>query len=405
MNSRQSAATRVGPSTSFSNAARATSLRGQLIANVTGTSPPQHASVLPIDLISENPGNPRETLGDLSGLASSLAEVGQVQAITVASAAAYLEGRPGRQGELKAGAEYVVVDGHRRLAAALEAGFTDIKVTFDDGFAATDEALLEAAFVANAQKESLSDLEYATALKKLVDFYGSQGKAAKRLGLSQPNISQKLSLLALTPALQADLESGKRKIEHVRGLARLSPEEQQEAADRRAREADERKQQKKGRRSQDPAPHNAVMGQRSKVAADVPSGTGAGTESGPTDSASTHNGVMTRADAPTESGAVSQADASAHNGVMTQADGSIDHGVSTPAGAPTHNGVMTPAVDADADADTERPPHANGEAAPDPAAWESVEKLAECIIDRLEQEDVLALTLLLQHHNRTVLRS
>ncbi|MFI6689265.1 ParB/RepB/Spo0J family partition protein [Streptomyces sp. NPDC050485] len=351
MNSRQSAAARVGPSTSFSNAARATSLRGQLIANVTGTNPPQHAPVLPVELISENPDNPRETLGDLSGLASSLAEVGQVQAITVASVAAYLEGRPGRQGELKAGAEYVVVDGHRRLAAAQEANFTDIKVTFDDSFAATDEALLEAAFVANAQKESLSDLEYATALKKLVDFYGSQGKAAKRLGLSQPNISQKLSLLALTPALQADLESGKRKIEHVRGLARLAPEEQQEAADRRAREADERKQQKKVRRRQDPVPHNAVMtrGRGSAGVVDVPSDAGA--------------------------------------------DSGADSGAET---APTHNGVMTPAAES-------KP--AVADATGDPKAWESVEQLARCIIDRLGQEDVLALTLLLQHHNRTVLRS
>ncbi|MFJ8313260.1 MULTISPECIES: ParB/RepB/Spo0J family partition protein [unclassified Streptomyces] len=351
MNSRQSAAARVGPSTSFGNAARATSLRGQLIAQVTGTNPPQHAPMLSIGLISENPDNPRETLGDLSGLASSLAEVGQVQAITVASVAAYLEGRPGRQGELKAGAEYVVVDGHRRLAAAQEAGFTDIKVTFDDSFAATDEALLEAAFVANAQKESLSDLEYATALKKLVDFYGSQGKAAKRLGLSQPNISQKLSLLALTPALQADLESGKRKIEHVRGLARLSPEQQREAADRRAREADERKQQKKASRRQDPAPHNAVMTQRSAGAADVPS----------------------------------------------DADGGKVEGEGKGAeSAPTHNGVMTPAAGAEL---------AMADAAGDPKAWESVEQLAQCIIDRLGQEDVLALTLLLQHHNRTVLRS
>ncbi|MEV6682285.1 ParB/RepB/Spo0J family partition protein [Streptomyces erythrochromogenes] len=200
---------------------------------LTGDATP---SELPLEHISANPENPRETLGELEGLAESLREVGQVTAITVATVEAYLKGRPHRQGELETGARFVVVDGHRRLAAAREAGFSSLKVTVNDAFAATDETLLEAAFVANAQREDLTEIEEAHALQRLVQHYGSQHKVARRLGLSQPYVSQRLSLLSLAPDLQADLVEGRRKVEHVRGLAKLSHGEQRATADARRTE-------------------------------------------------------------------------------------------------------------------------------------------------------------------------
>lgn len=234
MSTRQSAADRVGSSSSFGRAALARSTRGQLIAAATGEAQDETITALSLDRISPNPDNPRDALGDIEGLASSLAEIGLVQAITVATVEAYLKERPGREDELTAGAEYVVIDGHRRLAAAREAGIESVRITVNDALAATDEKLLEAAFVANAQRENLTDLEEAQALNQLVKLYGSQHKAAKRLGVTQPYISQRLSLLALAPDLQADLEAGRRKVEHVRGLAKLTPEEQRATANERA---------------------------------------------------------------------------------------------------------------------------------------------------------------------------
>ncbi|WP_445270401.1 ParB/RepB/Spo0J family partition protein [Streptomyces sp. DSM 41634] len=197
-------------------------------------SGPALPSELALELISANPENPRESLGNLEGLVESLREVGQVTAITVATVDAYLDGRPDRQAELEPGARYVVVDGHRRLAAAREAGLSTLRVTVNDAFAATDETLLEAAFVANAQREDLTEIEEAHALQRLVEHYGSQHKVAARLGLTQPYVSQRLSLLVLAPDLQADLVAGKRKLEHVRGLAKLSHEEQRVKADARS---------------------------------------------------------------------------------------------------------------------------------------------------------------------------
>ncbi|MFF4283661.1 ParB/RepB/Spo0J family partition protein [Streptomyces kronopolitis] len=227
---------RLAVSSSFSHASQV-SARRQAIAAAT-EAPTTGAGEatrpeLPLKLISENPDNPREKVGDVSDLVATLREIGLVQAITVATVAAYLRNRPDRAKDLEPGAEYVVVDGHRRHAAAHEAGFESIKYTVNDDFVTTDERLLEAAFVANLQRENLSDLEEAAALEKLVDHYGSQRKAAQRLGVTQAFISQRLSLLKLDPALQADLDSGVRKVEHVRGLAGLDPAAQRKKADER----------------------------------------------------------------------------------------------------------------------------------------------------------------------------
>ncbi|MDQ0408864.1 ParB/RepB/Spo0J family partition protein [Streptomyces sp. NPDC000349] len=228
--SAQRAADRVG-APSFGPAQ---SSRGRAIAAVTGVAQISEASALPPSEISFNPDNPREELGDVSDLVASFHEVGQIVAITIATVDAYLANRPGRQDDLDPGAKFVVIDGNRRLKAAREADLPSVKVVPGDEFVSTDESLLEAAFIANAQRLDLSDLEEAQALDQLVKFYGSQHKAAKRLSMSQPLISQKLSLLSLTPELQADLEAGRRNVSHVRNLAKLSPEEQKTEANRRA---------------------------------------------------------------------------------------------------------------------------------------------------------------------------
>ncbi|MEU2027300.1 ParB/RepB/Spo0J family partition protein [Streptomyces sp. NPDC016469] len=285
----------LGASSSFARAGKARSVRRQLTDQAFGTGDP---SELPLSEISANPDNPRETLGDVSGMAASLAEIGQVQAITVASVGAYLRDRPERASELEPGASYVVVDGHRRLAGAQAAGLATIKVSVDDARVTTDEALLEAAFVANAQRENLSDLEEAAALKTLVAFYGSQHKAARRLGVTQPYISQRLSLLDLAPDLQADLEAGRRKVEHVRGLGKHSPQEQRQLADTRAQQAEEKKRRRQSPTAK-PSADNAVIAPAGPPAADnAVIGSGAASSHprpGAVEAEAPDNGVITQA--------------------------------------------------------------------------------------------------------------
>ncbi|MGW6412967.1 ParB/RepB/Spo0J family partition protein [Streptomyces vinaceus] len=227
--------------------------------------------VLPLREISTNPDNPRDGLGDLRELAASLQSVGQVQAITIASVDAYLRDRPEMESLLDLEAAYVVVDGHRRLAAAKLAGLKTVKVFVDDALATTDRSLLEAAFVANVHRKDLTDLESAQALQLLVGHHGSQHEAARRIGKSQAYVSQKLSLLSLATELQADLAAGRRKVSEVRGLARVPAEKQKEIADRRAEEAAARKIQNRTDRSDNSVIGSPVPVPRDPEAAGAPS--------------------------------------------------------------------------------------------------------------------------------------
>ncbi|MEU8480339.1 ParB/RepB/Spo0J family partition protein [Streptomyces hygroscopicus] len=241
-----SKASKLGASASFGQA-RPVSARRAAISAATGarTEGVPDPTELPVGQISQNPDNPRDHLRDLEDITQSIKELGVINAITVASIDAYLRERPDRADDLDEGTKYVVVDGHRRLEGSRRAGKDTIKVMVDDARVATDEALLEAAFVANFHRDDMTDLEQAHVLESLVKFYGSQTKASRRLGLSQATISSKLSLLKLSPDLQAELVSGQRQVEHVRNLGKLSPEEQRAAADARAAEAKRRAEQKR----------------------------------------------------------------------------------------------------------------------------------------------------------------
>ncbi|MFD7922588.1 ParB/RepB/Spo0J family partition protein [Streptomyces sp. NPDC059740] len=308
---------KLGRASSFSRASEVSDRR-RAIAEAAGTSLEEYeheeprAEKLATKLISQNPDNPREDLGDVSELAQTLVEIGLVNAITVVTREAYLAERPDRAGELDEGSEYVVVDGHRRLEAAKKAGLEELKYTVDDHFASSDEKLLEAAFVANAHAEHMSELEEAAALDKLVKFYGSQTKAAERLGRTQAFISQRLSLLRLDPSLQADLSSGRRKVEHVRGLSKLPSQQQRERADARAAEAERKAADKKKRKGAktggSPSAHNGVMA----------SGGGSDATSGATHTTATYNGVMGDGTGAT-SNDTAVTSAETHNGVMTPA--------------------------------------------------------------------------------------
>lgn len=236
----------LGRGSSFGHAAHVRSDRRDIIDQTIHGGPDSVTAItdLPVPLISDNPDNPRNHLRNLDDTVETVRELGILLPIVVATTDAYLRDRADRADDIDAGAQYIVVDGHRRLEAARRVGLATIPVRVDNARVATDETLLEAAFVANYHRDDMTDLEEAHALQSLVDYYGSQTKAAKRLGIPQGTISTKLSLLKLTPELQKDLVTGERTVEHVRNLGKLSPEEQRARADERAQAAKTRAERK-----------------------------------------------------------------------------------------------------------------------------------------------------------------
>lgn len=205
--------------------ARRAAIEAAATAPTDGAPPPLR---LPVDVISLNPANPREELGDLTDLGASLRDHGQKTAISIMSRFAYLEGNPDRKNDLEGGTKYVVIDGNTRLAAAREAGLAEIKVMLDDELGSNPDEILESAFVANVHRQDLDPLDEAKVLQRLLAIHKTQDALAARLHRSQGWVSQRLALLGLTPELKEKLQSGEESAALLRRVGKKKPEEQEE---------------------------------------------------------------------------------------------------------------------------------------------------------------------------------
>ncbi|MFB8211094.1 ParB/RepB/Spo0J family partition protein [Streptomyces sp. NPDC056010] len=223
-----SKASRLGAGSSFgqtqSISARRAAINQVAAAPTEGAPPPVQLSV---DIISLNPDNPRSDLGDLTDLANSLRDHGQKTAISIMGRFAYLEGNPDREDDLEPGTKYVVIDGNSRLAAAREAGLTEIKVMLDDKLGSNPDEILESALVANIHRQELNHLDEARALEQLLKIHGTQEALAARLHRSQGWVSQRLALLTLTPSLKEKLQSGEESAATLRLVGKKKAEEQE----------------------------------------------------------------------------------------------------------------------------------------------------------------------------------
>ncbi|WP_225839701.1 ParB/RepB/Spo0J family partition protein [Streptomyces sp. NK08204] len=250
----------------FGASARPVSARRAAVAAATGV--PTDGIAPPTELsphrISPNPDNPRSSLGDLTGLAGSLATHGQKQAITVMNRDAYLKANPGREADLEPDTYYVVIDGSSRLAAAREAGLATVKIMVSDDQGSTSEELLESALVANIHRQDLDELDEARALQRLLAIHGSQTALAKRLHRSQGWVSQRLALLNLTPELQSRI--GTEPIDLLRAVGNKPAEQQANVledlkAERARKDAQKQARQPEPKQDpelkQDPEPHRA----------------------------------------------------------------------------------------------------------------------------------------------------
>jgi ParB/RepB/Spo0J family partition protein len=134
--------------------------------------------------------------------------------------------------------EWELVYGHRRVAAARQAGCTSIPITrLDDGCQITDTAMptlerfQQMVIADNLYHEDLRPLEVARALQELIGQQGlSQGEVAAIYGKSQQWVSDKLRLLDLAPEVQEKLTARAVEESVARKLAQLPEDVQPEVA-------------------------------------------------------------------------------------------------------------------------------------------------------------------------------
>ena len=132
--------------------------------------------MVPIDQIDPNPDQPRQAMGDLAELISSVTEKGIIEPLVV------------RQ----RGPRYQIIAGERRYHASVQAGLVELPVVIRD---VDDREMLELALVENIQRKDLTPFEEGDAMQALAQRCGyTHEDLAKRLGKSRTTITEALSI-------------------------------------------------------------------------------------------------------------------------------------------------------------------------------------------------------------------
>jgi ParB family chromosome partitioning protein len=109
----------------------------------------------------------------------------------------------------KEGDLYVIVDGERRYRAAKMAGTFTTIAAIVEGQDLAPSAVQHRQLVANCQREGLTPMETAIAIRELMQETGwTAAEVASKLGMSQANVSKALALTELPPEIQAKVEAG-----------------------------------------------------------------------------------------------------------------------------------------------------------------------------------------------------
>lgn len=125
----------------------------------------------------------------------------------------------------KLGNKFEIIAGERRYKAATMAGLVTVPAVIAN---LDDNKSAEVALVENIQRRDLTPIEEAKSYKNLLDKgYLTQEQLAKRMGISQPAVANKLRLLNLDDEVQQALLGEKISERHARALLQLTDKEQQ----------------------------------------------------------------------------------------------------------------------------------------------------------------------------------
>jgi ParB family chromosome partitioning protein len=168
--------------------------------------------LISVDLLRRGVYQPRQRVRQesLEDLARSIRSQGLVQPIVV---------RPLPDRDPSGATHYEIVAGERRWRAAQMAGLDTIPAVIRE---IPDSAAIAVALIENIQREDLTPLEEAQALRRLIDeFQLTHQETADAVGRSRAAVSNLLRLLELGEDAKALLQSGELEMGHARALLSL----------------------------------------------------------------------------------------------------------------------------------------------------------------------------------------
>lgn len=157
--------------------------------------------MLDVALIDPNPANPRRDVGDVSELADSIRAQGIRQNLLVT---------PTPQGR------YMLVIGHRRLAAAKLAGLSRVPAVVAD---LSEREQRELMLVENSQRADLTVIEEADGYQGLLDLGVSVDEAAQRTGRSASLVRRRLKIAAIGENARSKAENAQLSIDDWETIA------------------------------------------------------------------------------------------------------------------------------------------------------------------------------------------
>ena len=177
--------------------------------------------LLPVDAIEPSPWQARTAFDEteIAALAVSILQNGLLQPISV------------RRVGLR---KYQLIAGERRLRACKLAKLDKVPAILSDWSDSESAAL---GLLENIQRSQLDPFDTARGLREVIRLWGcTQAEAARRLGLSQPALANKLRLLSLTPAQQQICTAHHLTERHARAVLRLPESRRTAALEKIARE-------------------------------------------------------------------------------------------------------------------------------------------------------------------------
>lgn len=149
--------------------------------------------------LKEHPDNPRKNIGDVTELAESIKARGILQNLTVV---------PAENGM------YTVIIGHRRLAAAKQAGLTEVPCAVVDMDYKTQ---LSTMLLENMQRSDLTVYEQAQGMQMMFDLGVPVAEIVEKTGFAETTVRKRLKIATLpTEQMQQAVERGGKLEDYVR---------------------------------------------------------------------------------------------------------------------------------------------------------------------------------------------